>query len=149
MGAFTAAGASAARFNAIFCIGAGARSGRSSTDTNTTDTESTTTAATASWGVHLRIQLLPKGFTTALDFGKTRDSSAFVALGLEGRRSLTEGVGGALRAGYTSSRRDNGGLAGVTAGGGLSFQKANFDFAWIPFGSLGDAFRFSLLVKFR
>ena len=91
---------------------------------------------------------LSKGFTMALDTGKTRDSDPFVALGLEGRRALSEGVAGAFRGGYTSARRDNGGLAGVTAGGGLSFQKASFDFAWIPFGTLGDAFRFSLLVKF-
>lgn len=91
---------------------------------------------------------LSKGFTMDLDLGKARDSDVYAALGMEGRRNLSEGVGGAVRFGYTSSRRDNGGLSGVTAGGGLSFNKANFDFAWIPFGALGDAFRFSLLVKF-
>lgn len=91
---------------------------------------------------------LTKSFTVALDLGKQRDNDVFVALGMEGRRNLTESVGGALRAGYTSSRRENGTLSGVTAGGGLIFNKANFDFAWIPFGALGDAFRFSLLVKF-
>jgi hypothetical protein len=89
-----------------------------------------------------------KGIVVDVDLGKARDSDLYGALGMEGRRQLSEGVGGALRFGYTSTRRDNGGLAGVTAGGGLSFNKANFDFAWIPFGSLGDAFRFSLLVKF-
>ncbi|UPT75047.1 MAG: PorV/PorQ family protein [Elusimicrobiota bacterium] len=89
-----------------------------------------------------------KAFTVAADLGKARDASAYGSLGLEGRKSLSEGVGGAFRFGYTSARRDNGGLAGVTAGGGLQFQKAAFDFAWIPFGTLGDAFRFSLLVKF-
>lgn len=89
-----------------------------------------------------------KGLTVDLDVGKARDADAFVALGAEASHSLSEGVSGAFRAGYTSSRRDNGGLSGVTAGGGLAFQKASFDFAWIPFGSLGDAFRFSLLVKF-
>ncbi|MDP3543403.1 MAG: PorV/PorQ family protein [Elusimicrobiota bacterium] len=91
---------------------------------------------------------LSKGFTVDLDLGKARDTDPYVALGLEGRRSLSEGIGGALRAGYTSSRRENGTLSGVTAGGGLSFTKAAFDFAWMPFGALGDAFRFSLLVKF-
>lgn len=89
-----------------------------------------------------------KTFTADLDLAKARDADAYAALGVEGRHELTEGVGGAFRAGYTSSRRDNGGLAGVTAGGGLTFSKASFDFAWIPFGTLGDAFRFSLLVKF-
>ena len=89
-----------------------------------------------------------KGFLVDLDVGKARDNDVYVGLGMEGRRQISEGVGGAARFGYTSSRRDNGGLAGVTAGGGLSFQKADFDFAWIPFGALGDTFRFSLLVKF-
>jgi len=89
-----------------------------------------------------------KGFTVDVDLGKARDNDVYAALGMEGRRNLSEGVGGALRFGYTSARRDIGGLAGLAAGGGLAFNKANFDFAWIPFGSLGDAFRFSLLVKF-
>jgi hypothetical protein len=91
---------------------------------------------------------LSKGFTVDLDLGKARDSNLYAALGMEGRHTITEGILGSIRGGFTSARRDNGGLAGVTAGGGLSFQKASFDFAWIPFGALGDAFRFSLLVKF-
>jgi hypothetical protein len=91
---------------------------------------------------------LTKGFTMAVDLGKARDSDLYGALGMEARHSLSEGVAGAFRFGYTSARRDNGGLSGVTAGAGLAFQKAAFDFAWIPFGDLGNAFRFSLLVKF-
>ncbi|MDO8757208.1 MAG: PorV/PorQ family protein, partial [Elusimicrobiota bacterium] len=75
---------------------------------------------------------LSKGFTMDIDLGKARDNDLYAALGMEGRRNLSEGIGGAFRAGYTSSRRDSGGLSGVTAGGGLSFHKANFDFAWIP-----------------
>ncbi|MEK7234694.1 MAG: hypothetical protein AAB268_12830, partial [Elusimicrobiota bacterium] len=91
---------------------------------------------------------LTKGLTLDLDFGKARDGDLYAALGMEGRRSLSEGVWGAFRFGYTSARRDNGGLSGVAAGAGLTFQKASFDFAWIPFGTLGDAFRFSLNFKF-
>lgn len=91
---------------------------------------------------------LTKGLTLDLDLGKARDSSVYAALGAEGRREIVEGIQGALRAGYNSSRRDIGGLAGLSAGGGLAFPKASVDMAWIPFGSLGDAFRFSLLVKF-
>jgi hypothetical protein len=89
-----------------------------------------------------------KGLLVDLDLGKARDNDAYVGLGLEGRRALTEDVVGAARFGFTSARRGNGGLSGLSAGGGLSLRKADFDFAWIPFGALGDGFRFSLLVKF-
>ncbi len=89
-----------------------------------------------------------KGFVLDLDLGKSRDSNPYVALGGEGRHVIADGITGALRAGFTSLRRDTGGLSGFAAGGGLSFPKAAFDMAWVPFGPLGDAFRFSLLVKF-
>lgn len=83
-----------------------------------------------------------------LEAGKARDADPYGAFGVEATRSFTETAKGALRFGYTSARRDSGGLAGVAAGGGFSFPKASFDAAWIPFGDLGDAFRLSLLVKF-
>ena len=89
-----------------------------------------------------------KSFILDLDAGKARDGDAYAAFGAEGRKTITETTAGSFRFGYTSARRDIGGLAGVTAGAGLAFPKASFDFAWIPFGSLGDAFRLSLLVKF-
>lgn len=89
-----------------------------------------------------------KNFVVDVDLGKARDTDLYGAIGVEGRRNLTEGIMGSIRGGYTSIRRQNGGLNGLAAGAGLSFRKANFDFAWIPFGSLGDSFRFSLLVKF-
>lgn len=89
-----------------------------------------------------------KGFLADLDVAKARDGDPYVALGAEAKKQLGENAGGAFRFGYTSARKDNSGLNGITAGAGLSFPKASFDFAWIPFGTLGDAFRFSLLVKF-
>ena len=30
----------------------------------------------------------------------------------------------------------------------LEASKNSFDFAWIPFGVLGDTFRYSLVIKF-
>lgn len=89
-----------------------------------------------------------KAFVADLDLGKARDGDPYVAVGVQALRTLSEAISGALRFGYTSARRDNEGLNGITAGAGLSLPKASFDFAWIPFRNLGDAFRFSLLVKF-
>ncbi|MDX6769869.1 MAG: PorV/PorQ family protein [Elusimicrobiota bacterium] len=84
----------------------------------------------------------------SLEAGKASDADPFGALGLEGRKAFGEGAAAALRFGYNSSRRELGTMSGVSAGAGLSFPKADFDLAWVPFGPLGDSFRFSLLVKF-
>jgi hypothetical protein len=80
----------------------------------------------------------------SLEAGKPRDNDPYGAFGAEAVKSLGETARGALRFGYTSARRDIGGLAGLSAGAGFSFPKA----VWVPFGNLGDSFRFSLLVKF-
>lgn len=91
---------------------------------------------------------LRKTLLVSLEAGKVYDADPYGALGLEGRKSFGDGASAALRFGYNSSRRDLGAMSGVSAGAGLSLPKADFDFAWVPFGPLGDSFRFSLLVKF-
>ena len=83
-----------------------------------------------------------------IEMTKYRDQDAFAAVGGEFIQAIQENMTGALRAGYTSARRDGEGLNGVTLGAGLGFHKAKFDFAWLPFGTLGNTFRYSLLVKF-
>lgn len=88
------------------------------------------------------------GLGLSVETGKFRDSGFYGALGAEASRSFGDETSAALRFGYNSSRRTNDGLNGITAGAGLSLRRAAFDFAWIPFGTIGDAFRFSLLVKF-
>jgi hypothetical protein len=94
------------------------------------------------------VYAVPKKLRLNLDAVKYRDTSAFGALGAEYTRDFNDIMSGALRLGYTSQRRATPGLNGVTAGGGLTFRKASFDFAWIPFGVLGDTFRYSLVIKF-
>ena len=99
--------------------------------------------------LHLGAAYRPlKGLGLSLEAGKYRDADLYAAFGGEARRSFGEALAAALRFGYNSSRRANDGLNGVTAGAGLSFNRAAFDFAWVPFGTLGDSFRFSLLIKF-
>lgn len=91
---------------------------------------------------------LPRALLVSFEAGKVADADPYGALGVEGRKAFGESAAAALRAGYNSSRRELGTLSGVSAGAGLSFPKADFDLAWVPFGPLGDSFRFSLLVKF-
>ncbi|HAZ09066.1 MAG TPA: hypothetical protein DCZ01_11240 [Elusimicrobia bacterium] len=99
--------------------------------------------------VHLGASFRPlKALGLSLETGKYRDTDLYGAFGAEAVRSFGEAASAALRLGYTSARRDNEGFNGVTAGAGLSLHRAAFDFAWVPFGALGDSFRFSLLIKF-
>jgi hypothetical protein len=83
-----------------------------------------------------------------LDVSKYRDTDIIVAVGAEARKSFTSELRGALRAGYSNSRPGLEGFNGVTLGVGLGYHRAGFDFAWVPFGILGDTFRYSLHLKF-
>lgn len=84
----------------------------------------------------------------SFDAGKHRDTKIYGAGAFEYSHAFTPVLSGAFRTGFTSHRRDNGGLSGLSAGVGVTFNRATFDFAWQPFGGLGDTFRYSLLVKF-
>ena len=95
--------------------------------------------------------VFPKLLRVNLDATKYRDENMFFALGGEFTHAFNEAASGAFRFGYSSERKDNPGSAamnGLSFGAGVSFRKAAFDFAWIPYGGLGDTFRYSLLVKF-
>ena len=37
---------------------------------------------------------------------------------------------------------------GVSLGGGLGYRNFDLDFAWVPFGDLGDTFRYAVTVRF-
>ena len=56
----------------------------------------------------------------------------------------------ALRAGYRYRQHGNelGPWTGLSAGAGIAFDRFSFDYAFTPFGGLGNAHRFSLSVKF-
>ena len=89
-----------------------------------------------------------KDLSLDLDVSKYRDTDLNVALGGEYRRTFGDGLQGAFRLGYSSARRDNPGLNGVALGAGIKFHRAAFDFAWVPFGDLGNTFRYSLTIRF-
>ena len=93
-------------------------------------------------------KVFPKKLVLDLEATKYRDTDLFVSLGGEYKHPFNENVSGALRFGYSSLRRDLDGLNGMALGGGIDFYKAAFDFAWQPFGELGNTFRYSLLVRF-
>lgn len=77
-----------------------------------------------------------------------RDHQAGVALGGEYTGHLFDGLSYSLRSGYQSLNTDVTGLSGVSMGGGLTFGRVSFDFAWVPFGDLGNTYRYALHIKF-
>lgn len=93
-------------------------------------------------------EAVPNTLKLDLEATKYRDTDPYGSLGAEYRHHFNTSVSGALRGGYTSHYRDSEGLNGVALGGGIQFHKAGFDFAWQPFGRLGNTFRYSLIVKF-
>lgn len=78
----------------------------------------------------------------------SHDALSF-AFGTELVRPLPWDMTAALRAGYSSAAADApDGMGGVTGGLGVTWKNWGFDLAWAPYGSLGQTFRYALLVKF-
>jgi hypothetical protein len=75
-----------------------------------------------------------------------RSDTAF-ALGAEGEYAVTGRETVFLRAGYKSGRSKNAG-SGVSAGLGIRTGDLGVDYAFSPFGDLGDAHRFTLTFRF-
>lgn len=87
--------------------------------------------------------------TLAVDLKQPRDNDLQVGLGGEFAQPITKDISGALRAGYTSSGQDvSEGLTGVSMGLGLTWRSVGFDAAWVPYGLLGNTFRYAFLIKF-
>ncbi|HAH31877.1 MAG TPA: hypothetical protein DCL44_06135 [Elusimicrobia bacterium] len=83
-----------------------------------------------------------------LDVIRYRDTDIIFAAGGEYRQKLSGKLLGLVRAGYSNHHKSVAGASGVTLGAGLSISGLAFDFAWVPFGDLGNTFRYSLLVQF-
>lgn len=83
----------------------------------------------------------------AVEARKLGEADISYAVGTEGEFSLGSTAIAFLRLGYNSGRSKNTG-PGVSAGLGLSFLKFSLDYAFSPFGDLGDTHRISLAVRF-
>lgn len=84
-----------------------------------------------------------------LDGQFPRDYAPSAAVGTEFRKPLSEELWMSGRLGFNSrTLGDIRGLNAITAGMGLSWEGYSFDFAWVPYGAVGTAYRFSLSAKF-
>jgi hypothetical protein len=76
-----------------------------------------------------------------------RDSAVGIAFGAEYHRALRDELSYDLRTGYRTGSSVTG-LSGLSAGGGLEFGRFGMDFAWVPYGELGNSYQYSLHIKF-
>ena len=86
------------------------------------------------------------GGLLALELAKPVDNYPSVAVGVE--YPLTGRL--ALRSGYRLRQHGNelGAWSGFSAGAGVAFDKVSLDYAFSPFGELGNSHRFSVNVRF-
>jgi len=82
-----------------------------------------------------------KTLNFALDIAKPQDDEVYYCFGTE----WWAGKALALRAGYKTNQ-DIG--EGITAGIGLKIDKTTLDYAYVPYGDLGNTQRISLEIKF-
>ncbi|MBN2407126.1 MAG: PorV/PorQ family protein [Elusimicrobia bacterium] len=82
------------------------------------------------------------------DINAPSDAEANAGIGGEYLYSVNDDISLSGRAGYTTRNGDTGGTNGVTAGIGVKYTKYNFDYAFAPYGDLGNTHRISLGMKF-
>ena len=78
---------------------------------------------------------------------KTGDAKIFLAAGVEAEGILTQDYTASVRLGYKQGRSKNAG-PGFSAGAGLRNGDLAADYAFSPFGDLGDTHRFTFSYKF-
>ena len=84
----------------------------------------------------------------AADVRDVRDIGVKFGVGAEWHEALRENFRYAARLGYNSANTDGNGGSGAAIGAGLGYKLFDLDFAWIPFGDLGNTFRYSAHLKF-
>jgi long-subunit fatty acid transport protein len=82
------------------------------------------------------------------ELDKPRDRGVQLAFGTEYKKEFGQKLAGSGRLGYAMRNNDAGGFSGLSFGLGLGYNNFNFDFALVPFGDLGNAYKYSMLVKF-
>ncbi|MDD5686358.1 MAG: PorV/PorQ family protein [Elusimicrobia bacterium] len=87
-------------------------------------------------------------FTGALDINKSIDSDARMNIGGEYSAGIVSDMLIALRLGYITGRKELGNSAGLTAGIGFKVGSYVLDYAYVPFGDLGNTHRIGLKYLF-
>jgi len=84
----------------------------------------------------------------AADAEMPYDNAISFGLGSEYAIKMGDGLMVSGRAGYNSRAKELGGLTGFTVGAGGSYDVIRLDYAFVPFGDLGNTHKISLSIDF-
>lgn len=93
-------------------------------------------------------RLLADKLTVGLDVNAPNDNLLYASAGAEYTSKIIYDLSGSVRAGYKTGQETGGNIDGLATGAGLGYKNFNLNFAWVPYGDLGNTFRYSLAVKF-
>ncbi len=92
--------------------------------------------------------VIKDGWLASLDLNAPVDNEPNIGVGTEYSYHYSTKVAIAVRAGYNTKAKDVGGLNGVSGGIGITYMKYSLDYAFVPYGDLGDTQRISISCKF-
>jgi len=92
--------------------------------------------------------LIMPAWRAALDVNAPRDGAAGLAAGTEYTMNLGGELSATGRAGYNTVGHATGGFNCFTFGAGVEWRSYTLDYAYAPYGDLGDTHRFSISARF-
>lgn len=91
---------------------------------------------------------LRPNWKAALDINAPVNGALNLGIGTEYGYKINGIISAAGRIGYNTTAKDTGGLNGICAGVGFTYLSYGIDYAFVPYGDLGNTQRISLIVKF-
>lgn len=91
-----------------------------------------------------------KSWAVTAEITAPKGNRVYPAAGMEYLITMKDISSVALRMGYNGriNKADVGGTTSISVGAGVGFKRFTIDYAWVPFGLLGNAHRFSLSTRF-
>ncbi len=91
-----------------------------------------------------------RNISLSMDVVAPRDNRVYPAFGAEFRSAVGPNLSAAVRLGYEGRTMSSGlsSLTGMGLGAGLGMARFSLDYAWMPYGLLGDTHRFTLSYRF-
>jgi len=91
---------------------------------------------------------IKKDIITSFDIVLPSDNEIIVAVGGEYNYRIKDGFIVSGRLGYNTITKDIDGLKGITLGLGANYKNYKLDYAFVPYGDLGNTHKISLGLKF-